>query len=208
MLRPDKVYIPPGPYSEIVPISDWSAREGFPSRRLQGKGTVKALKYKRRRERMVRNPLNQEQADKLLQSAPEGVIRRIVRLLLWTGMHPAVLSSPKHFELAISRGNLTWLRPKTLKRCLFQIPSEMEETINTILHNDLGKSVRTYRNYIYTAARNAGLDDVSPLTLRHTATVLRLKHGERPEAVMNMLRCSSEVLWGHYAQVGNREEEG
>lgn len=156
---------------------------------------------------MVRNPLNQEQADKLLQSAPEGVIRRIVRLLLWTGMHPAVLSDPKQFELAISRGNLTWLRPKTLKRCLFQISPDMEETIDTILHNDLGKDVRTYRNYIYTAAKAAGLKDVSPLTLRHTATVLKLKKGARPEAVMRMLRCSSEVLWGHYAQIGSREEE-
>lgn len=190
-----------------MPLKDWSAREQFPSRKLHGKGPKPGSKIQHRRERMVKNPLTPEQAAALIAAAPVGIAQRVVKLLIWTGMHPAVLAKPVKYEVQLSRGNLTWFRPKTMKRCVFPVPPELEETVVVVLTSDLGKTTRTYQNYVYRAAKIAGLTDVSPLTLRHTAAILRLRNHEPPEAVMRSLRCSSEVLWGHYAQIGTRGED-
>lgn len=158
-------------------------------------------------ERAVTRILHPDQVKHLIKMAPEGRIRRIVRFFLLTGMHPDVLSKPKPHNVHISRGDLVWNRAKTGNLCSLQITPDIEELITTVLQSDMGKSVRTYRHYVRLAAEKAGLEDVSPLTLRHTAVQYLFEMGKTPQEVRAVLRCSHQVLWGTYAVVRGKHEE-
>jgi len=145
-----------------------------------------------------------------------GAVARIVALLLETGMHPAVLADPRKHEVEVSRGALTWLRPKTGKRCFWDIPPDKEGLVADVFRHDergvpsgdAGRTTRTYRRWVALAAKQAGLADVSPLTLRHTAAVLMLQRTRDPAKVQETLRAEDEVLWRHYLRlVPTRERE-
>jgi integrase len=164
-----------------------------------------------------------EAATGIKVDAQDGAVARIVSLMLATGMHSAVLADPKRHEVEVSRGALTWLRPKTVKRCFWDIPENDgrgwlsgRALVDAVFRQDemgrptgdAGRTTRTYHRWITLAAKAAGLEDVSPLTLRHTAAVLMLQRTRDPVKVQETMRAGDAVLWRHYLKlVPNRELE-
>lgn len=171
------------------------------------RATRKLNPTRKANERIVKVPLTAEQVQVLVDASLDGPERRIITLLLRTGMHPAVLARPKEYDLSMPRpGLLTWYRPKTRALCTWQVEERFAPMLSAVMEHDLGRSTRTYSNYVRRAAKRAGLGPVSALTLRHTSAILRLMAGESPQDVMKALQISSEVLWKHYGNLTGKDK--
>ena len=171
------------------------------------RATPKRERTRKGNERIVKVPLTAEQAQLLVNATVDGPERRIVTLLLRTGMHPAVLARPQQYDLGMPRpGLLTWYRPKTRALCTWQVEEQFAPLVSAVLEHDLKKSTKTYSNIIRRVAKRAGLGPVTSLTLRHTSAVLRLLAGEDPQDVQKALQISTRVLWEHYGSVTGKEK--
>ena len=171
-------------------------RKSNSSKQLLDKQTRKISK-----ERKVKQPLTEKYIKQLINAA-EGREERIIRIMLETGMHPAVMSDPAVHEMEIDKDRLVWRRPKTFAFCVWEFEKEgfNSGVIDVFLENDLGFRRETYYSDVKKAAARAGLKYISPLTLRHTGVVVRFERGETPEQVQAIWRMSTEVLWGNYAK--------
>ena len=168
--------------------------EDIDSRHQESKGS------RWRKERKVKIPLSPGDIEKLLGACRDERERRVIMIMLSTGMHPSVMADPEKYDMEITRGMLTWNRPKTGKLCRWLVPDEMKGLVDAFLNEDLGYHRSTYWNIVRRVAKRAGLEHVSPLTLRHTATIESLKE-ESPEQVLLKIRCSPGVLWRTYANI-------
>jgi len=158
------------------------------------------LNRKKRVERKVKIPLRKQDIEKMFKSCVSDRERRLLTVFLNTGIHPSVLSDPVKYDMDIVRGHLTWRRPKTYALCVYEYGGDMEVLINEFIKYDLGLSRVTYYRIIKGIAARGGLKNVSPLTLRHTATFLGLER-DGPAKTLQKIRCSPKVLWGHYANI-------
>jgi integrase len=168
------------------------------SRRNSSKRSV--AQVKKRKERKVKIPLEEDDVQKLKDACETGRETRVIRIFLETGMHPEVMEKPEKHGMEKMRGALTWERPKTEALCVWHYPSEIGGLVDEFLENDLGYERTTYWRLVKRVATRANLKHVSPLTLRHTATVLLLKQMS-PESAKRILQCSDRVLWGNYAKL-------
>lgn len=155
--------------------------------------------------------LSPQDAERLKQMAPEGRPKRIVTLMLATGIHPAVLHDPVKYKLEYLTGRrvLTWLRPKTMKRCVWKKPgesSDLENLVLAIMREDLGMSTRQYHHDVAMAGKAAGFENVTPLTLRNTGLPLALRVMDIAE-VQQIFQATTAVIWAHYGRVGRHNPD-
>ena len=170
------------------------------SRKKSNSSKTTVAKRKKRNERKVKIPLKDKDIKKLENACETERETRIITIFLETGMHPEVMAEPEKHDMDTVRGTLTWKRPKTEAMCIWEYPEDMEELVQEFIKNDLGYNRATYWRWVKGIAERAGLEHVSPLTLRHTATIEGLKK-KSPEQVLQTIRCSPKVLWGHYADI-------
>ena len=171
-----------------------------PARRRKGNSCIElGTKKKIRMQRKVARELDEKYIPILIKNA-EGRALRVIRIMLETGMHPAVMVDPGKHNMQNERGELLWNRPKTGALCVWEWEKEgfSPDVLSDFLSKDLGFDRKTYWKDVTKAAEKAGLKNVSPLTLRHTGGHIRLNRGERPEAVQKIWRASSNVLWNAY----------
>lgn len=183
------------------------------SRRNKGVRPTKLSPIKKRKERKVKIPLDPRDIKRLLKATKEGRQRRVIIVFLETGMHPSVMANPEEYDMEIVRDRLAWNRPKTGKLCIwdYEYPTvtegmlftrlyALEPMVKAFVEKDVGYHRDTYYDDVVKTAKKAKLKHVSPLTLRHTATIELLKR-KPPEAVKKIIQCSDESLWNHYAKV-------
>lgn len=164
------------------------------------RGKRNSLRRTVAQERKVKIPLKDSYIKKLRDSCSTPRETRVINIFLETGMHPEVMADPEGHSMETTRGNLTWCRPKTFLMCVWEYPDSMEQEVKEFIKNDLGLHRSTYWRLVKKVSKKAGLDDVSPLTLRHTATI-RLLKTKGPEEAMRILRCSPRTLWGTYGRL-------
>lgn len=151
-------------------------------------------------------PLNDGETRKLIAAAAPGHVRRVIIMFVETGMHPAVMARPVEYGVQIVRGRvLVWTRTKNGNLCQWEIPHQLRNVVKDWMDHDLGYSTRAYHKLVAKVAREAGLDHISPLTLRHTATV-RLLSTLGAEGAYKVLRCTPGVLWGTYSRLPGADQ--
>lgn len=159
------------------------------------------------KSRKVKIPLKPADIPKLLKNAKEGRQKRIITIMLETGMHPSVMANPEKYEMEIVRGQLAWHRTKTYALCVWEFDGSMKPLIDEFIANDLGYDRSTYWKDVKKASNKANLRHVSPLTLRHTATIELLKK-HSPETVKQITQVSDRTLWNCYAKVRHLDRLG
>lgn len=164
------------------------------------RGKRNSLRRSVAKERKVKIPLKDSYIKKLKDACSTPRETRVINIFLETGMHPEVMAKPEYHDMETTRGNLAWRRPKTFKLCVWEYPDSMEQLVKEFIDNDLGYSRSTYWRLVKRVAERASLEHVSPLTLRHTATI-RLLKTKGPEETMRILRCSPRTLWGTYGRL-------
>jgi integrase len=174
-----------------------------PSRRRKGNSSMQLGKKKIKKQRKVAREIEGRYAQQLLKFAASGREYRVCRITIETGMHPTVMADPKAADMENDKGQLIWHRPKTGALCVWDWEKEgfPSAVLDEFLTKDLGFTRKTYWNDVRNAASRAGLNNISPLTLRHTAVHIRLNRGESPKGVQRIFRMSTDVLWGTYAEV-------
>ena len=186
------------------------------SRRKKGNTPRKSVeKRKKVKPRKVKIPLPPEDVKKLLKHAKDGREKRIITVMLETGMHPAVISEPETYDMELVREKqLAWHRTKTYALCVWDFErfnwtcdGDIKELVQDFIQNDVGYDRSTYWRDVGRVAKRAGLKYVSPLTLRHTATVELLRR-HPIETVKQIIQCSDEALWTTYAQVKHLDRLG
>jgi len=175
-----------------------------PARHKKYNSSKQLLDTQKRRiskERKVKQPLNDKYVKQLLKTAI-GREKRIIQIMLETGMHPSVISDPAGHEMEIDKDRLVWRRPKTFAFCVWEFEAEgfQRDIIDKFIKLDVGYRRETYWKDIKDASERAKLKYISPLTLRHTGVVRRFERGETPEQVQAIWRMSTDVLWGNYAK--------
>ena len=153
-----------------------------------------------RKKSKVTIPLKDSYVKKLTSACESDMEKRVIRVFLETGMHPEVMAKPKAHDLEIVRGYLTWERPKTFKLCQWEYPDDLEDLVQEFMKHDLSYHRATYWRLVKRVSERANLKYVSPLTLRHTCTIVLLKT-KGPEEAMRILQCSPRTLWGTYGRL-------
>jgi integrase len=164
------------------------------------KSSKKQLNKGKRKERKVVRALNESDVKKLRAACETEREKRILEIFLETGMHPEVMANPEAHEMEIESDRLMWNRPKTFKLCMWEYPPDKSDMVQNFIGNDLGYDPSTYWRWVKAISDRAGFKHVSPLTLRHTATVMLLKKMS-PEMAQQRLRCAPQTLWNHYARL-------
>jgi len=143
--------------------------------------------------------------DKILEAADPLLERPPIWLMMKIGMHPGNI-------VALDPSNLDkdtqgyWLQYKRVKN---------ENTRRELLPDDIGASLlqflsRKYRpktrqaywEMVRRVGLRAGLKDISPMTLRHTACINFLRrfrdHQERMDLIATKMGCAKKVVMQNY----------
>lgn len=169
------------------------------------------MRPKPKKGRKVVRHLTDKELKQLLTAVDDGREKRILTVMLNTGMHPSVMAEPEKYEMElVNEVSLMWLRPKTYALCRWDFDDDksMMTLVKTFTNNDVGYHRSVYHAIITAIAHKAGLKHISPITLRHTATVNLLKQGKTIEEVKKRIQCSEKVLWNHYAVLSGANQLG
>ena len=117
-------------------------------------------------------------------------------------MHGSILSVLSESNLK-HEGNsyyIYWKRTKTHRDMEAPIPTDKLPIIKSFL-SGRKKSIQWYNILLRNIGKNAGYDDVSTMTFRHTRTVRLIKEGTPLPAIAQIMGCSNEVIMRNYGKL-------
>ena len=170
-----------------------------------------------------KEPLTDEQFDRVLQAAirkdggPEasgvGECQKVILLLRYTGMHVSVLARPNKYALRVEGMDIVWNRTKKQgKMAHTSIPISRYITFDVkgYIEQLKHRARRRSRQYFYALVRDigerAGINDLSPMSFRHTLAVAMLDDGYPEPFVCQTLNCSRATMetYSKYSQKRRR----
>lgn len=126
---------------------------------------------------------------------------------LWeTGAHPSVFADPVKNRVQVKQGKdgfeMHWRRPKTRRVCIMPVTWDVALSLSEYLGNRLGEwpvySTKSILRTMRECAKEAGVADVTPKTLRHTVA-FRIFKALGPSAAKESLGVSDKVLQDYMA---------
>lgn len=130
------------------------------------------------------------------------------RLILSTGIHPAVLSKPNRFSLQFDDTYYSYKRPKSLHPVSGAWSTAMRENdILLSLRGYLGRSTRYYQSWLEVQGKRANAAQrLGPLQLRHTYFVNKARLGTDAFTIAHASGTSIRTIMRHYT-VGMAESK-
>ena len=156
--------------------------------------------------------IDQDFFPKMLAESHNDKERGMVIILYYSGMHVSNLIelTPSDFKKEGGLYRLEWRRKKTAKAMSCIVPNRFLEPVRTFL--EARKPSRQYvHRVIKEIGHNAGYDDISPMTFRHSKCVRAFMPKEQggdghPFFVVNQIMgCSMGVVVRNYAQMTDRQ---
>ncbi len=137
---------------------------------------------------------------------------KVCMVFLYTGMHTSVLSNTRKSRVSvIDKRSIRWLRPKKKgSPAVTEIPlhPELKLWIEDFIHDpDLRTNNLAYWRCVRTCGIVAGLENVSPMSLRHTFAVILDEWGFTAAEICLMLNCSPRTVLRYTSRTRKSVEE-
>lgn len=166
----------------------------------------------------TKDPLEPEDRKKLLDAAKlvkrvEGLDAwKVCMVFLYTGMHPSVLSNTRKSRVSVIDGNrIRWLRPKKEgSPAVTEIPlhPDLKPWIEEFIHDpDLRTNNLSYWRCVRTCGIVAGLENISPMSLRHTFACILDDWNFTAAEICLMLNCSPRTVLRYTSRTRKSVEE-
>lgn len=153
--------------------------------------------------------LDRDFRPKILNQCETQTDRGLIKLLFATGMHisAALEVTPESVLKEGKRKKVKWRRPKTERMLqVYLLPTDIEDIEFWAALSPTRKKSDTYWfRRIGELARNAGYDDVSTMTFRHTKCCTLLARGWPDSLVAAFLGCTVQVVQRNYSKM--KEDE-
>ena len=149
----------------------------------------------------TKESLTGEQIRRILKAArtmgvESGVnIYRLIMVLLYTGMHPSVLTDLKKSRLKRVGDHLQWLRPKKTEWVNMVVPihHKLKPWIDEFIYSDIPQYRCWVWNVVHRIGLMAGIPSLSPMSFRHTFGVMLDGMGFSPAMIRQLMGCSERV---------------
>jgi len=174
-------------------------------------GPAGARKEPPRAGQAMKQPLRPEERRRVLDAAKrlrrENVnAYRVIAFLMYTGAHPFILHNRARAMPRIDGNTICWLRPKkrgAAAETRVPIADEIKPWIEEFFVKDL-PALPTWRQFYWNlcneVGKKAGVDHLSPMTLRHTFGVMLDDMGLSPSDIQTMMNASVEDATKRYAK--------
>lgn len=147
---------------------------------------------------------------KMIEKCKDDEERGLVYILFYTGMHGSILSelTPDNIKRVGDASYLRWERTKTGRMMEARIPQASLPLIVSFVSSSRKKSIQWYNVLLKRIGHDAGFDDVSTLTFRHTRCINLIRDGMPLMTVAQLMGCTPDVVmrnYGRYSESQKRE---
>ena len=150
--------------------------------------------------------------------------RRIILILLYTGMHISVLCKPKkgvkNYDLQIINKNkklyFQWKRPKKKgKEAIVNIPVvpeiDFEDSLRSFIKHLRTRRRKSNRIYYYRLlkkiGKGAGVPNLSPMSLRHTFGLILADKGFNIDYIIQKMNCTRKTAESYLKYSTKRSDD-
>lgn len=131
-------------------------------------------------------------------------VREMILFMLRTGVHPSVLANKARSNLKVTEdGHVQWSRPK--KRgghaiTRVKVSKDIEPWVREFVLQEFPKYREWYWGLCKKVGREAGVPELSPMSLRHTFGTNLDELGFSPAEICSMMNASLPVVVKRYCK--------
>ena len=125
----------------------------------------------------------------------------LISVLYYSGMHGSSLRTltTDNLKKEGKQTNLRWRRTKTGKTVECRIPASAVGMVTAYLLSTK-KSTRWTNYRLCEWGNQAGYDNVSTMTFRHTRCLTMIRQGRSVFEIAQKMGCSQDVVWRNYSK--------